>query len=90
MPEFPIRDNYTLLEQFDCSNLINGFLDQQWSEISDCWNPAHFGEVPRQIEASGQVSIFFDTTNEPPDPDDYQNLEAFEQAWKKWEELQNV
>lgn len=90
MIEFPIRDNYTLVELFDCRNLINGFLDQQWGETTDQWNPAHFGEVPHEVEEGGQLTIFFDTTSEPPEPDDYPSLEAFEQAWKQWEELQNV
>lgn len=51
----------------------------------DRWNPAHFGDTPRLIEESGQVSVFFDHTLEPPDPDDYPNLEAYEKAWQQWE-----
>lgn len=57
---------------------------------SDRWNPAHFGETPRLAEPNGQLSIFFDTSNEPPEPDDYPSLEDYEQAWEQWEEAQNA
>ncbi|MBD2492621.1 hypothetical protein [Aulosira sp. FACHB-615] len=85
--EFPIRDNYSLDEFFDYRNLINGFQEQQWGELtdSDRWNPAHFGDAPRVIEESGQVSVFFDPNLEPPDPDDYRSLQEYEQAWQEWE-----
>jgi hypothetical protein len=87
MLNFPIRDNYALSELFDYSNLANGFEDQEWGELNDAhrWNPADFGEAPRQVEPSGQVLIFFDTTREPPEPDDYRSPEEFEQAWQQWE-----
>ena len=84
-PESSIRDNYTLIEQSDCCNLINGFLPQQWGEKTDRWNPKHFGETPRVAEENGQLSIFFDTSHEPPEPDDYPDLESYEQAWEQWE-----
>ncbi|MEH2307812.1 DUF4102 domain-containing protein [Nostoc sp.] len=51
------------------------------------WNPAHFGEVERTVEDSGQVSIFYDESLEPPDPDDYLNLDEYQQAWEEWELL---
>ncbi|MGB6296551.1 MAG: DNA N-6-adenine-methyltransferase [Rivularia sp. (in: cyanobacteria)] len=53
---------------------------------SDRWNPAHFGEVPRQIDANGNPTIFFDESIEPPEPDDFESLEEYEEAWHKWEE----
>lgn len=51
------------------------------------WNPAHFGEVERIVEDGGQVSIFWDEGDEPPDPDDYLNLDEYYQAWGEWELL---
>ncbi|MEH2034062.1 MAG: DNA N-6-adenine-methyltransferase [Nostoc sp.] len=53
----------------------------------DSWNPADFGKVPHQIEASGQTTIFFDDSNEPPEPDDFDTVEEFEEAWKQWEKV---
>ncbi|MGV0102516.1 AP2/ERF domain-containing protein [Nostoc sp. DSM 114160] len=49
------------------------------------WNPAHFGEVPRKLSDNGQLTIFFDDSDEPPDPDDFKNLDDYEQAWGDWE-----
>ncbi|MDZ8134381.1 MAG: hypothetical protein RM049_03655 [Nostoc sp. DedQUE04] len=61
--------------------------DSYWDEITngDRWNPAHFGEAPRQVDDDGQVSVFYDRSDEPPDPDDFLNLTEFEQAWEQWE-----
>lgn len=61
--------------------------DSYWDEITngDRWNPAHFGEVPRQVTDNGQLTIFYDGSDEPPDPDDYENLDVYEQAWNQWE-----
>ncbi|MEH2279236.1 MAG: hypothetical protein V7K40_31735 [Nostoc sp.] len=63
--------------------------DFYWDEISDRdrerWNPAHFTEAPRIVDDGGQVSLFYDHSDEPPDPDDYENLDAYEQAWNQWE-----
>ncbi|OUL28790.1 hypothetical protein [Nostoc sp. 106C] len=49
----------------------------------DRWNPADFGEVPHKADGD-QLTIFYDDSNEPPDPDDYQNLAEYEQAWYEW------
>ncbi|MDZ7970311.1 MAG: DUF4102 domain-containing protein [Nostoc sp. DedSLP03] len=49
------------------------------------WNPAHFGEVPHKVSDNGQLTIFFDDSEEPPDPDDYLTLDDYEQAWGEWE-----
>nr|MDZ8016540.1 hypothetical protein [Nostoc sp. SerVER01] len=51
---------------------------------SDRWNPSDFGEVPRKADGD-QLTIFYDDSDEPPDPDDYQNLDAYNQAWREWE-----
>ncbi|MBN3893645.1 MAG: hypothetical protein HWQ43_32545 [Nostoc sp. JL31] len=60
--------------------------DPYWEEITngDHWNPAHFGEAPRLVD-DGQVSVFYDDSDEPPDPDDFLNQTEFEQAWEQWE-----
>jgi DNA (cytosine-5)-methyltransferase 1 len=59
----------------------------------DSWNPADFGDLPYKADsaalasprASGdQLTIFCDY-NEPPEPDDYPNTPAYEQAWAEWE-----
>jgi hypothetical protein len=49
--------------------------------------PANFGEVPRKLDSDGQPTIFFDYSQEPPDPDDYKNLDDYEEAWQEWELL---
>ena len=54
------------------------------------WNPAHFGHVDFKKESDGQLTIFFEDTNEPPDPDDFANLEAYEIAWIEWEQTQTL
>ena len=52
---------------------------------SDRWNPAHFGEMPRKLDSEGNPMIFWDDSIEPPEPDDYDTLIEYEEAWKKWE-----
>ncbi|HLO84910.1 MAG TPA: hypothetical protein VK203_07845 [Nostocaceae cyanobacterium] len=54
-------------------------------ELDDAWNSADFGEVLHQVDSNGQLLIFFETSNEPPDPDDYPTLTAFKKAWEQWE-----
>ncbi|MHC5740199.1 hypothetical protein, partial [Nostoc sp.] len=48
------------------------------------WNPADFGEVPHKVSDNGQLTIFFDDSDEPPDPDDYKNRDDYHQAWTEW------
>lgn len=52
--------------------------------FSERWNPADFGQVPFKAD-NDQLTIFYDDSNEPPDPDDYQNLTEYEQAWREWQ-----
>lgn len=52
---------------------------------SDRWNPAHFGEMPRKLDSEGNPMIFWDDSIEPPEPDDYDTLIEYEEAWHKWE-----
>ena len=69
--------------------------DPYWDEVETApqqvdgarWNPAHFGEVPRKLDADGQLTIFYDDSEEPPDPDDYKNRDDYEKAWAEWEIL---
>ena len=53
---------------------------------SDRWNPAHFGEMPRQLDSDGNPMVFWDESIEPPEPDDYDTLIEYEEAWEKWEQ----
>ncbi|MEH1981405.1 MAG: Arm DNA-binding domain-containing protein [Nostoc sp.] len=81
------------LEAFTKSSFPTPFYDPAWDEetapqhpqLETRWNPAHFGEVPRKQDSDGQLTIFYDDSEEPPDPDDYLNLEEYEQAWREWE-----
>ncbi|MBN3885635.1 MAG: hypothetical protein HWQ44_22585 [Nostoc sp. JL34] len=64
--------------------------DPYWDEIlapqqakENRWNPADFGEIPHKVDEDGQLTIFYESL-EPPDPDDYENLEDYEQAWAEW------
>jgi DNA (cytosine-5)-methyltransferase 1 len=59
--------------------------DLEAIDSDDSWNPVHFGEVPRIVEDNGQATIFFDGSEEPPEPDDFKSVEEFEEAWKQWE-----
>ena len=43
-------------------------------------------EPPRLIDSNGQLSLFFDNSDEAPDPDDFQNLADYEAAWDVWAE----
>ena len=68
--------------------------DPYWDEIvapeqtqADRWNPSDFGEVPHKLDDRGQLSIFYDESHEPPDPDDYKNLDDYHQAWRQWQIL---
>ncbi|MEH1861438.1 MAG: DUF4102 domain-containing protein [Nostoc sp.] len=57
----------------------------QHHEPEQRWSPADFGEVPHQVSDNGQLTIFFDDSDEPPDPDDYLNLDDYSLAWAEWE-----
>jgi hypothetical protein len=52
----------------------------------DAWNPDHFGEDPPFKMDGNQTTIFYSDEQEPPDPDDFETKEDFENAWAKWEE----
>ncbi|MEH2415404.1 DUF4102 domain-containing protein [Nostoc sp.] len=68
--------------------------DPYWDEIEaapqqveDRWNPSDFGEVPHKVADDGQLTIFYDDSHEPPDPDDYQNVNDYHRAWAEWRTL---
>lgn len=82
------------LEAFTKSSLPTPAYDPSWDEVETApehpqaetrWNPAHFGEVAHIVGDDGQLTIFYDDSLEPPDPDDYLNKQEYEQAWCKWE-----
>jgi len=54
-------------------------------EVNDRWNPAHFGELEFNAEDNGQLNLLKVATVEPPEPDDYPNLQDYEAAWAEWE-----
>lgn len=60
-------------------------LDCEESYIcKDSWNPKHFGRD--EFSKNGdQLTIFYKCDDKPPMPEDYKNLEEFEQAWREWE-----
>ncbi len=54
------------------------------------WNPVHFGHTDFQKESDGQLTIFFEDDHEPPDPDDFASIAAYEIAWADWETQQTL
>ncbi|MDZ8096709.1 MAG: hypothetical protein RMZ42_32945 [Nostoc sp. DedQUE05] len=81
---------FAVAPTFEKSTTIH---DPYWDEVEIApehpdpetrWNPADFGEVPYKSD-NGQLTIFFDDSNEPPEPDDYLNRDDYSLAWEKWE-----
>ncbi len=54
------------------------------------WNPDHFGHTDFQKESDGQLTIFFEDSHEPPDPDDFASIADYEIAWTEWEQTQQT
>jgi hypothetical protein len=50
------------------------------------WNSEDFGEVPFKVD-NEQLTIFYEDSHEPPDPDDFNSIKEFEAAWSKWESV---
>lgn len=44
-----------------------------------------FTEPNFQKDENGQLSIFWDTSDEAPEPDDYETTAEYDEAWAKWE-----
>lgn len=76
-------------EKFSISENDGSSGEAQVDELEP-WNPADFGEVPHQVDADGQATIFFDDSNEPPEPDDFKSIKEYEEAWEKWNSLQGI
>ncbi|MCE2703831.1 MAG: hypothetical protein LW859_42080 [Anabaena sp. 49633_E8] len=52
-------------------------IDPHWDEVVlDCSG---------RVDDNGQVTLFYDASDEPPDPDDFQDHIDFEVAWSDWE-----
>ncbi|MEH1811935.1 MAG: hypothetical protein V7K26_03640 [Nostoc sp.] len=82
------------LQAFTKSSSPTPLCDPAWHEEETApqhpepetrWNPAHFGEVADKIDDDGQLTIFFDECDEPPDPDDYLSLDDYKLACNQWE-----
>jgi len=66
------------LVDFTSASILTPIHDPYWDEIVlDAATPV--------IEESGQISLLYDDTEEPPDPDDFADLEQFNSAWREWE-----
>ncbi|MEB3217010.1 MAG: hypothetical protein VKN72_12395 [Nostocales cyanobacterium 94392] len=42
--------------------------------------------MARKLDSDGNPMIFWDDSIEPPEPDDYDTLTEYEEAWEKWEQ----
>jgi hypothetical protein len=55
--------------------------------LGDRWNPIHFGTDPSFKADDEQLTIFYDDSLEPPEPDDFKTIGEYEEAWQKWQDL---
>jgi hypothetical protein len=54
-------------------------IDPYWDElVLDCSG---------RVNDNGQTTLFYDASDEPPDPDDFQDRNDFEVAWSDWGKL---
>ncbi|MEA5579540.1 hypothetical protein [Anabaena sp. UHCC 0451] len=67
------------LNQFTNKPQIKAVSDSYWDEI--------VLDSEGTIDQSGQTSLFYDDSQEPPDPDDYPDQENYDRAWSDWEKL---
>ncbi|WP_414579603.1 hypothetical protein [Anabaena sp. CCY 9402-a] len=70
-----------MTEQLTLFNLaprqvIKTVTDPYWDEIV---------LSPGFVEVDGQVSLFYDDSQDPPEPEDYPTLQDYEIAWNEWE-----
>jgi len=57
------------------------------SDELERWNPEDFNPNPAFKADGEQLTIFLEETGtgEPPEPDDFESIEKYEEAWKQWE-----
>jgi len=48
------------------------------------WNPADFGQLHHKADKDGQLNLLEWVDTEPPDPDDYEFKEEFQERYKEW------
>jgi hypothetical protein len=63
--------------------------DAEFLEDLAPWQEADFGEVPH-LSDGNQLTIFFDDSQEPPDPDDFGSLKEYEEASRTWTESHDL
>ena len=59
------------------TQVIKTVTDPYWDEI--------VLSTGGRLEETGQVSLFYDDTEEPPEPDDYPTPQEYETDWDEWE-----
>jgi hypothetical protein len=64
------------------------YLDSQQSTVNsqqlEPWNPADFGELHHVAETDGQLNLLEWLDEEPPDPNDYEFREEYDERLKEW------
>ncbi|WP_016951243.1 hypothetical protein [Anabaena sp. PCC 7108] len=58
-------------------NTVTPVRDPYWDEI--------VLDSSGSCDDNGQITLFYDDSQEPPDPDDYPSLESYEYAFEKWQ-----
>jgi hypothetical protein len=58
--------------------------EQSLSE-ADSWDPKDFGDVQHNAEPDGQLNLLEWNVSEPPDPDDFDSIEDYQDAFEEWE-----
>jgi hypothetical protein len=56
----------------------------KYLDETNSWKPAEFGELHHVAEADGQLNLLEWVDTEPPDPDDYEFKEEFQERYKEW------
>jgi phage N-6-adenine-methyltransferase len=83
-PKLPARQSHCLIYWGSNSQQFKKVFDEVGIvKDIDRWNPSDFGDVPYKADGN-QLTIFYDI-EEPPEPDDYQTISDYEQAWTQWE-----
>lgn len=54
------------------------------NQLPDNWQQKDFGDVPHKKEGQ-QLTIFFEDSHEPPEPEDFRAIAEYERAWRSWE-----